>query len=475
MGTSAQRLLDWMQTAGLLYWQVLPLGPTGFGDSPYAAFSAFAGNPYLIDMAPLMEAGLLERAELNSLAQLPAERVDFARLYQCKWPLLRLAWRRFRENRRAYLPNYGLFEEFKESHSDWLESYCGFMALKENFGGRFWGDWPEDCRSLESAKSTLLWQETSTAREGHAFIQYLFFGQWNRLKKYANTLGIQIIGDLPIFVALDSADVWANPGLFLLESPGKPSVVAGVPPDYFSKTGQLWGNPLFDWKAMKSNQYTWWMDRLRCQFTLCDVLRLDHFRGFQNYWEIPADAMDARGGKWVDGPGSDFFNTVRGKFSNARIIAEDLGEIDDGVRALRDEFALPGMAILQFAFSCDGANLYLPHNLQKNSVCYPGTHDNNTSLGWYEEADEDIQDQFRRYFRVSGKDAAWDFIRAAYATVSNLAIIPMQDFLSLDSDYRMNEPGTGQGNWQWRMTEDHFHQIEGSSPYLRELAWLYNR
>jgi 4-alpha-glucanotransferase len=475
IGPEAREFVDFLEDAGIRYWQMLPLGPTGYGDSPYQSFSAFAGNPYLIDLYPLLEYGILKSEEMNLLRELPEDHVNFGALYRIKWPLLRLAHKRFHEQERAYLPNYGLLDEFKRKQAHWLDPFCAFMALKERFNGVFWGEWPKECRSLETAMKSPYWGETSQAREAHAFFQYLFFGQWEQLKHYANDAGVEIIGDIPIFVALDSADVWASPEWFEIEQAGRPDFVAGVPPDYFSETGQLWGNPLFNWKALEEEGFSWWLDRLEANFALFDVIRLDHFRGFYNYWRIPAGAKDARSGKWADGPRDALFRTIFRNFPEARLIAEDLGDIDAEVREFLGSLGLPGMAILQFAFDGNPDNLYLPHNHLHNSVLYSGTHDNNTTLGWYEEASPDIQDQVRRYLRVDGRDIAWDFVRTAYQSVSRLVIIPMQDLLSLDTGSRMNQPGTEQGNWQWRMHPHSFLEQMGSAPYLRELAWLYGR
>jgi 4-alpha-glucanotransferase len=475
LGGSAYAFIGFLKEAGFRYWQMLPLGVTGYGDSPYQAFSAFAGNPYLIDLQPLLDNGILKFEELGPLRELPQEHVDYGALYRIKWALLRLAHKRFLEQKRAYLPNYGFFEEFKSHHKGWLEPYCAFMALKEHFGGSFWGEWPEAVKSLDGARKDPSWDSTADAREAHAFYQYLFYGQWALLRAAANEAGIELIGDAPIFVALDSADVWASPQWFEMDKPGEPTAVAGVPPDYFSETGQLWGNPLYDWEALAADKFKWWIERLKANFELFDVVRLDHFRGFWNYWRVPAKAKDARSGKWMEGPQDAFFKTVARRIPKARIIAEDLGDIDQDVRDFRDRLGLPGMSILQFAFDGNPENLYLPHNHLSNSVVYPGTHDNNTSRGWYEEAPEAFKDQLRRYLRVSGDELAWDFIRSAYASVSGLAIIPMQDLLSLDASSRMNTPGFEQGNWQWRFLEQDLHALEGSLPYLRELAWLYQR
>jgi 4-alpha-glucanotransferase len=476
LGPAVREFLQFLREAEMTYWQVLPLGPTGYGDSPYQCFSAFAGNPYLIDIDPLVENGLLRGDELQPLQKLEEGKVDYSGLYRIKWPLLRLAWRRFKESGRAYLPNYGRFADFCEERKEWLEPYAAFMAAKDHFGGRFWGEWPEELRSYEGFRKSPLFEKLENAREAHSFIQYVFFGQWNLVRKLANELGIQIIGDAPIFVSLDSADVWARPDLFLLNKKGLPEFVAGVPPDYFSLEGQLWGNPLYDWEAAEKEGYRWWIERLRANFEFYDVVRLDHFRGFYDYWAIPAEATSAKAGAWRMGPGIKLFEAVKEALPEARLIAEDLGEIGPEVRAFRDETGLPGMVILQFAFDGKGGdNLYLPHNHVRNAVVYPGTHDNNTTIGWYEAASSEVTDHVRRYYRISGEDVAWDFIRSAYRSVANLAIIPMQDLMSLDGRSRMNTPGSALGNWSWRMTRENFHWQRGATPYLRELAWLYDR
>jgi len=475
LGPQAMAFVDFLQEAGIRYWQVLPLGPTGFGDSPYSSFSAFAGNPYLIDLVPLTESGILNAADLDPLHRHDDAHVDYEAMFRIKWPLLRLAHKRFVEQKRAYLPNYGLLKAFKQAEAKWLEPFCAYMALKERFNGAFWGSWPESCRSLESARESEFWAETAQAREAHAFFQYLFFGQWQQVRAYANASGVEIVGDIPIFVSLDSADVWAWPHLFEMSEPGKPDVVAGVPPDYFSATGQLWGNPLYNWKTMQKDKYGWWMDRMAANFALFDIVRLDHFRGFFDYWRIPATAKDARSGTWAEGPQDALFLELKRRFPQARLIAEDLGEIHDGVRRFRDRLGLPGMTILHFAFGGGADNLYLPHNLGRNSVVYPGTHDNDTTIGWYEAAAPELQDHVRRYLRVDGRDIAWDLVRWAYQSVSNLAVIPMQDLLALDGAARMNAPGTSQGNWKWRMTGQQFQEHRHCAPYLRELGRLYGR
>ncbi|NDV62982.1 4-alpha-glucanotransferase [Puniceicoccales bacterium CK1056] len=476
LGAEARQFVYFLKESGFKYWQVLPLGPTGFGDSPYSSFSAFAGNPYLIDLVPLLEYGLLKPEDLHVLQHLPHDHTDFGMLYRIKWPLLRLAHKRFVESGRAYLPNYGIFADFIKAESDWLEPYCAYMALKERFNGTFWGEWPPECRKYPAARKSKFWKETKQAREAHAFFQYLFFGQWQQLKAHANEFGIEIIGDTPIFVALDSADTWASPELFEMSKPAKPDFVAGVPPDYFSETGQLWGNPLYNWEAHKKDNFKWWVHRLEANFKVFDIVRLDHFRGFYDYWRIPARAEDARSGKWATGPKDALFKEVARKLPSAKLIAEDLGEIHDKIRNFRDRLGLPGMAILQFAFGGKSDNFNLPHNLIANSVVYPGTHDNNTSVGWYDEASPQERDHARRYLRVDGDDFAWDLIRECYQSISRLAIVPMQDIMSLGSSARMNSPGEEQGNWQWRMEENAFNETwQSSSTYLAGLADLYGR
>lgn len=467
--------LDFLAAAGIRYWQVCPLGPTGFGDSPYQCFSAFAGNPYLIDLVALQECGLLDAADLTELAELTQDRVDFGTLYQTKWPLLFKAFSRFKQN-QPVLP-WGDFAGFQTKQRSWLESYSLFMAIKDQQQGRPWLDWPENLRFYSRARSAKLPAETLERAEAYAFCQYLFFGQWQTVREQAAARGIEIIGDAPIFVARDSADVWAHPELFQIDpKTGQPLCVAGVPPDYFSADGQLWGNPLYAWKAHTQDGFAWWLERLRANFELCDVLRIDHFRAFDTYWAIPAAAPNAREGEWLPGPGLAFFQTVRDILPTARLIAEDLGELLPSVHVLREATGLPGMAILQFAFGGKADNSYLPHNQQANSVVYPGTHDNDTTLGWYAHTDEKTRDHVRRYLRVDGHDVAWDFVRSAYASVCNLAIIPLQDLLMQDSVARFNTPGIAAGNWQWRYRAEQLDNLQRNSAIsLRELGELYGR
>jgi 4-alpha-glucanotransferase len=473
---AATPFLEFLADAKFKYWQVCPLGPTGFGDSPYQTFSSFAGNPYLIDLQPLVRAGLLPQSAVTTFESWSPDRVDYGGLYERKRPLLFAAHDAWVKQKRPALP-YGDFAEFRKKHAAWLDPYALFSALKDSFGGRAWWDWPATVRSYAAARKDASRGTLESTTEAYAFIQYLFFGQWARLRAQAAKLGIRIIGDTPIFTALDSADVWTSPQLFQLDpKTHRPTAVAGVPPDYFSADGQLWGNPLYDWPAHASESYAWWIARLRASFDLCDVVRIDHFRGFEAYWSVPASSATARTGKWIPGPGLDFFRAVKAAMPGAQLIAEDLGLLTPATLALRDATGLPGMAVLQFAFGGKADNLYLPHNLRANSVIYPGTHDNDTTAGWYTTTDEASRDHLRRYLRVGGQEIAWDFVRTAYASVSNLAVISLQDLMSLGSEARFNTPGKSQGNWNWRYRPEQLSQLrQNSARYLRELAALYGR
>jgi 4-alpha-glucanotransferase len=473
---AADRFLDFLQAAGMSYWQLCPLGPTGYGDSPYQCFSAFAGNPYLIDLADLVARGLLDASDVAPPAGFDPGRVDFGALYRVKVPVLRKAFERYLGAGAPPLDG-GTFADFKAAQSSWLDAYAYFRALKDHHGGCSWTEWPPESRDSAAALGSPLRARLARDIEAHQFYQYVFFAQWRRVRAGAARRGISVIGDLPIFVAADSADVWANPGLFELDpSTGAPLAVAGVPPDYFTADGQLWGNPLYRWESHAADGYAWWRERLRASFELYDVVRIDHFRGFDEYWRIPQPATTARTGRWTRGPGLGLFRAIREAFPAARIIAEDLGVLTPGVVKLRDDTGLPGMAVLQFAFGGDAANLYLPHNLVPNSTIYTGTHDNDTSLGWYASADEATRDHARRYLRVSGAEIGWDLIRTAYGSVSRLAVIPLQDILSLGARGRFNTPGKPEGNWQWRCSQADFDRLGGGSAfYLRELAALCGR
>ena len=470
------RFLDFLKAAGITQWQVCPLGPTGYGDSPYQCFSAFAGNPYLIDLKALVAAGLLCDADLAELRKLPCDHVDYGWLYVTKWPALFRAYEAARARGFTKLP-YGDFNAFRAAQTSWLDGFALFLALKDHYEGKPWWQWPAEHRFLAMARQSALPASVFARAEAHAFFQYLFFGQWARVRGAARERGISLIGDAPIFVARDSADIWSRPDLFQINpESGAPLAVAGVPPDYFSADGQLWGNPLYAWEKHSAEGYAWWIERLRANFAFCDVVRIDHFRAFDTYWSIPADAKTAKTGEWRQGPGLAFFQAVKTALPDARLIAEDLGDLFDSVRELRDACGLPGMTILQFAFGGDASNLYLPHNLVANAVVYPGTHDNDTTLGWYRSALAKEQDYVRRYLRVDGREIGWDFVRAAYASVSRLAVLPLQDLLSLGAEARFNTPGVPTGNWQWRYSDECLDGLlRRSAPYLRELGELHGR
>lgn len=470
LGSQAYRFVDWLSSAGCKFWQVLPLGPTGYGDSPYQSFSAFAGNPYLMSPDDLLADGLLTPDDLIPLRDLPAQRVDFGLVIPRKLDLLRSAFARYQSAPQNLI---GAFEKFRAEHVAWLEDYALFMALKEFNGGGAWNGWDESLRARKKSALDKSRKELAEIISRYEFYQFLFFRQWNKLRAYANERGVQIIGDIPIFVAHDSADVWAHPELFYLDKQGNPTVVAGVPPDGFSATGQLWGNPLYDWQAHKKDGYAWWLARVRSCLQIFDVLRLDHFRGFAGFYEIPAADKTAEHGKWAKGPGKDLFNAIQNDLNKELpIIAEDLGLVTPDVIELLRAFNLPNMKVLQFAFSAPD-NPFLPHHYVANCAAYTGTHDNDTARGWYESAQPREREFAQRYLRADGGDFAWDLIRAAWASVANLAIAPMQDVLNLGNEARMNYPSRLGGNWEWRMSaRDMNDELAGK---LRELNWLYAR
>ncbi len=459
------------------YWQVCPLGPTGFGDSPYQTFSVFAGNPYLVDFRQLIDAGLLRKRDVEPLRLLPGSITDFGMVYEQKWPLLYKAFVSFNESPGRWKDLEQSFQQFSEFNEAWLNPWGLYMALKEKFGGRSWLDWPEEFRDYAGISRRLLDRDTLLLSRAHQFYQYLFFQQWKILKTYANDKGIRIIGDVPIYTALDSADVWSCPERFQIDPKTfQPKAFAGVPPDFFAADGQFWGNPLYDWDRLEKTGYRWWIERLCAAFSLFDIVRIDHFRGFQAYWSIPAGAEKASEGRWVKGPGLRFFEVVRDAIPGAKIIAEDLGFITPGVAKLREDAGFPGIAVLQFAFGDRNDNFYLPHNMEPNSVVYSGTHDNDTSTGWYETASESTRDHVRRYLETPGYAINWDLIRAAYRSVAKLAIFPFQDLMGLGSEARMNTPGQALGNWQWRYQTWQLEKLtRESSQYLQLLANLYRR
>ncbi len=456
---------------GFRYWQICPLGPTGYGDSPYQPFSAFGGNPYFIDLEKLTELGLLRWDEWLNLRQQSECFVDYGLLFQHFEAILQKACKRFFECKEWY----ERFEVFLHKNKEWLEPYSWFRALKRHFGGNSWMVWPKEFQSLKAAINNA-GREIQETVNFYAFTQFLFFEQWKELKEHAKNKGLLVLGDIPLYVGMDSADVWATREIFQWNyRDGCPQAVSGVPPDYFSVDGQLWGTPLFDWEFLKQNNYRWWVERVKKNLEWFDLVRLDHFRGFYDYWAVPFRAKTAKFGEWREGPKDRLFEVLKKAFPEFPFIAEDLGDLHAGVIEFKKRLDLPGMAVLQFAF--DGPeNIYLPHNLDSNTVLYTGTHDNDTSLGWYYKALPKVQDYCRRYLRINGENVSWDFIRTAYASVSDLAIIPFQDILSLGSEARINAPGTSQGNWKWRCTVSDWHRIERESAnYLNELAYIYDR
>ena len=470
LGESAYQWVDALVRAVQAWWQILPLGPTGYGDSPYQCFSAFAGNPYLVSPDELVKDGLLKPGDLAGAA-FPRERVDFGPMIKFKVKLLARAWENFQAGAAPSLR--AEFESFCAERAGWLDDYALFMALKDVHGGESWHKWEMDLIRREPAALAKARARLKAAGDEHKFRQFLFFRQWHALKDYANSNGIRLIGDVPIFVSSDSADVWARPEIFLLDEQRQPTAVAGVPPDYFSQTGQLWGNPLYDWPALKHTGYAWWIDRMRATLDQVDLVRLDHFRGFEAYWEISAGMPTAEVGKWVKGPAADFLEALRAALGGLPIIAEDLGVITPEVEALRDGFNLPGMRILQFAFAGATEDRFLPHNFERNTVVYTGTHDNDTTRGWYTSASEQERDFCRRYLGRDGRDISWDLIRLALSSVANVAVVPLQDVLDLGAEARMNLPGRASGNWGWRFVEG---MLTGRMlDQLGELASLYGR
>ena len=482
LGDEAYRFADFLIASGQSLWQVLPLGPTGYGDSPYACYSAFAGNTLLISPEKLFEEGLLARSDLDQIGSLTTERVDFERVHKTKEIILAKAFASYQRTTDTELRS--AFETFAEQNGSWLDDYAFFRALKTAQGGLAWHEWEQPLVRREAGALSRALEELHDQVEAHKFYQFLFFKQWFALKAYCNERGVDIIGDIPIFVAQDSADVWTNPDQFKLDESGRPIVVAGVPPDYFSRTGQLWGNPLYDWERMLADGFRWWIERVRATLQTVDIARIDHFRGFAACWEIPGDDKTAERGRWVEAPGRELFAAIRDKLGELPIIAEDLGVITPDVEKLRDDSGFPGMRILQFAFSSDVKNVDLPHNYHGNVVVYTGTHDNDTTVGWFKsvagEGSTRDADQVKRerdsclkYLNTRGEEIHWDFIRAVLSSVADTAIVPMQDLLGLGTEARMNLPNSIQGNWSWRLKHDALTEAHGER--LRDMTGTYGR
>ena len=471
MGKEAFRFIDFLASGGQKWWQMLPINPTGYGDSPYQPFSAFAGNPYFIDLDQLVLQGLLTQQECQQAScEGGLWECDYGALYQKRLPLLFLAYKRrsadWQSKRQVFL-----------QQNTWAEDYALFTALKNKYDLKPWYLWPDDIKLRKPSAIQAAKQELAIQVDFAIFCQYLFFQQWQQLLEYAHQKGVCLIGDLPIYVAMDSADVWSQPFLFDLDKNLTPKTVAGCPPDYFSPTGQLWGNPIYNWSQMKNTEYAWWTQRMRHMINLFDLIRIDHFRGFASYYSIPYGEKTAEHGSWVIGPGKDLFETMTSKLGPLPIIAEDLGTMGEDVLQLMDSCGYPGMKVLQFAFDSGADNAYLPQNYVKNCVVYTGTHDNDTFVGWWHTASDYAKQHFCRYngFRniLNANAACGQAIRLAMASVADLCIVPMQDYLKLDTSARMNMPSTAQGNWKWRITKTQLNSR--LAEHLQGLAGLYNR
>lgn len=470
LGPSAEAWVDWLAEAGCCLWQVLPLGPTGYGDSPYQGLSTFAGNPLLVSPERMLEDGLLSAPDLEPVPSFPPNRVDFSAVIRYKARLLDRASAQVTSAKSGFRQTY---EEFCELQAGWLDDYALFMALKREQGGQAWNRWPGELASRNPSALREARPRLADDMQSHRLAQYLFYREWEAIRSRAHSHGIRVIGDVPIFVAHDSADVWTHPELFALDRRGEPEAVAGVPPDYFSPTGQRWGNPVYRWDAMARDGYAWWISRMRSVLAMVDVVRLDHFRGFEAYWRIPAEAPTAETGKWVQGPGASLLDALSKGLGSLPLIAEDLGVITPEVVALRDSFKLPGMKVLQFAFDSGAENAFLPHNYVGGCVAYTGTHDNDTAMGWYATASLEERDFSRRYLAREGTDFAWDLIRAAWSSVADWAITPMQDLLSLGTEARMNYPSRPEGNWSWRLLPEQLTPSLASR--MRGMNALYGR
>jgi len=482
-GESAYEFIEFLAGSGQKIWQVLPLNPTGYGDSPYQCFSAFAGNPLFINLGALREEGLLSARALAGSPSFPDEQVSYDRVIAFKQELLRIAARAFFTDKTE--ADRSAFDTFCEKSKEWLEDYALFMACKKVSNDTAWVHWDAGLRHRDPTVLKEWQNELSPELEFHRFAQFQFFRQWEKVRDRCRRHGISIMGDIPIYVAHDSADVWAHPELFRLDQRGQPTAVAGVPPDYFSATGQLWGNPLYRWDVSASSGHSWWIDRCRASLAMFDLVRLDHFRGFEAFWEVPATASTAAEGRWVQGPGAEFFGVLQGELKELPFVAENLGVITRGVEALRSRFGFPGMSLLQFAFGKDPQGpSFRPHNYSRELVAYTGGHDNDTTLGWWTSSgvgestrtEHDIREEHdftSAYLGFQNEEVNWVFIRTVLASVANTALVPLQDVLGLGSEARMNLPGTVSGNWRWRYKANSL--TKEVRDRLRALTLLYDR
>ncbi|MBV7273602.1 4-alpha-glucanotransferase [Clostridium sp. PL3] len=468
-GKEAYEFVDFLVKARQSYWQILPIGPTGAGDSPYQSFSTFAGNPYFIDLDLLKEQELLKKEDYENVDfGDDLEKVDYEKMFNNKMPILRIA---FENSKGKYKKE---IENFKVQNKAWLEDYALYMAIKLEFHLKSWQEWDEDIKLRNKKALNYYKKELKEEIEYWVFLQYVFFYQWKKLKKYANHNGIKIIGDIPIYVAEDSADTWANSEVFMLDEEKKPAIVSGCPPDAFSDTGQLWGNPVYNWSYLEKTGYKWWIERIKGNATLYDVTRIDHFRGFESFWQVPYGAPTAVNGKWVKGPGIKLFNAIKEALGEVEIIAEDLGYLTQEVIDFRDATGYPGMKVLEFAFGTREENDYLPHNYEKNCIVYTGTHDNDTVMGWFENAEKGSIEFAKRYLKLNKREGYnWGFIRGALSSVSKLAIAQIQDYLGLGSEARMNLPSTVGGNWIWRVKKEYLNNRLAKK--INKITRLYGR
>jgi 4-alpha-glucanotransferase len=470
LGKSAFEFVGFLALAGQKLWQVLPMGHTGYGDSPYQCFSIFAGNPILVDLDLLVADGMLKKSDFEDMPQFPDDKVDYGTVINFKRKMLKLAHKRFFDQMAEADAGY---HEFITKHNHWLKDYSMFVALKELFGGKPWWEWPEEFRFRNKEAIETFSGHSHFEISYHQFVQYHFFRQWSKIRAYAGEKGISIIGDIPLYVAHDSADVWSNHELFQFDKSRNPVNVAGVPPDYFSKTGQLWGNPLYDWETMQNSGFKWWINRVKASFDLYDIVRIDHFRGFEAYWSVPFGEKTAIGGEWIKAPGDQLFDTIRKELGELPIIAEDLGIITPEVDALRLKYGFPGMKILQFAFHSEDGRKYQPHTFEKNFIVYTGTHDNDTLKGWFVILEKDVKKKVLKYADAEEETVIKKLIRLAWNSVATMAVIPLQDLLELDGKARMNTPGTAAGNWQWRYVNDQLTKPKAA--WLKEITELYDR
>ncbi|TAE53706.1 MAG: 4-alpha-glucanotransferase [Nostocales cyanobacterium] len=473
LGDKAYKFIDFLKNSYQQYWQVLPLGPTGYGNSPYMCYSAMAGNHFLISPDKLVDEGYLTATDFTNLPTFPSEKVDFEQVIPLKISLLKTAFAKFKTDATAIQRE--AFHTFCNTRGYWLNNYALFMALKDAHNGESWYNWEAEISKREPAALAKAEQELNQEILYYKFIQYEFFRQWTELKNYANQNSVNIIGDIPIYVSHDSADVWANPEIFALdEETGAVALMAGVPPDYFSATGQLWGNPVYKWEALQKQDFQWWVQRFEAMLDYVDIIRIDHFRGFEGYWAVPQGEETAINGEWIKAPGVEFFEVIKQKLGKLPILAEDLGIITPEVETLREQFEFPGMKVLHFAFGSDPGNPFLPFNYPRNAVVYTGTHDNDTTVGWFNTTNDYEKQNLLLYLgSISPDGINWDLIRLALSSIANQAIIPLQDVLGLGTEARMNYPSTAEGNWEWRYQDGVLTPELGDR--LKILTKLYGR